>query len=69
MIVVWFVLPVPWICLQFVIVVFHLLFVTVNILWLSLTLTSVGLQHVIVVFLDQTHLLFGGAFYYWLYKM
>ena len=32
--------------------------VTINILWLFLTVLWVGLQYVIVVFLDQTHLLF-----------
>ena len=33
--------------------------VTINVLWLLLTLTWVGLQCVIVVFPDHTHLQFG----------
>ena len=33
--------------------------VTINVLWLLLTLTWVGLQCVIVVFPDHTHLHFG----------
>ena len=33
-------------------------FVTVNVLWLFLTMPWVGLQYVIVVFPDHTHLLF-----------
>ena len=32
--------------------------VTINVLWLFLTVPWVGLQHVIVVILDHTHLLF-----------
>ena len=33
-------------------------FVTINVLWLFLTVTWVGLQYVIVVLPDHTHLLF-----------
>ena len=33
--------------------------VTINVLWLFLKVPWVGLQYVIVVFLDHTHLLFG----------
>ena len=33
-------------------------FVTINVLWLFLTVTCVGLQYVIVVLPDHTHLLF-----------
>ena len=33
--------------------------VTINVLWLFLTVSRVGLQYVIVVFPDGTHLLFG----------
>ena len=33
--------------------------VIINVLWLFLTVSWVGLQYVIVVFLDHTHLLFG----------
>ena len=44
-------------------VAFHLLsyrcIVTINVLWLFLTVPWVGLQYVIVVFPDHTHLLFG----------
>ena len=32
--------------------------VTINVLWLFLTVSTVGLQCVIVVFLEHTHLLF-----------
>ena len=32
--------------------------VTINVLWLFLTVSGVGLQYVIVVFPDHTHLLF-----------
>ena len=35
--------------------------VTVNVLWLFLTVQWVGLQFVIVIFPDHTHLLFGFA--------
>ena len=34
--------------------------VTINVLWLFLTVSWVGLQYVIVVFPDHTHLLFGN---------
>ena len=37
----------------------HRCFVTLNALWHFLTVPWVGLQYVIVVFRDQTHLLFG----------
>ena len=37
--------------------------VTINVLWLFLTVPWVGLQCVIVVFLDHTHLLFGKQSY------
>ena len=33
--------------------------VTLNVMWLFLTVPWVGLQYVIVVFLDHIHLLFG----------
>ena len=33
--------------------------VTINNMWLFLTVSRVGLQYVIVVFPDHTHLLFG----------
>ena len=36
--------------------------VTINVLWLFLTVPWVGLQYVIVVFPDQTRLLFVGFF-------
>ena len=35
--------------------------VTINVLWLFLTVSWVGLQYVIVVFPDHTHLLFEGG--------
>ena len=35
--------------------------VTVNVLWLFLTVPWAGLRCVIVVFLDHTHLLFGSV--------
>ena len=35
-----------------------LLIVTINVLWLFLTVPGVGLQYVIVAFPDHTHLLF-----------
>ena len=35
---------------------------TINILWLFLTVPLVGLQFVIVVLSDHTHLLFGTLF-------
>ena len=35
--------------------------VTVNVLWLFLAVSWVGLHCVIVVFLDHTHLLFGNV--------
>ena len=35
--------------------------VTINILWLFLTVARVGLQYVIVVFPDHTHLLFAQS--------
>ena len=34
--------------------------VTINVLWLFLTVPRVGLQYVIVVFPDHTYLLFGS---------
>ena len=83
--VLWLFLTVPWVGLQYVIVVFpdhsHLLFainlkrkrklvalhllsyrciVTINVLWLFLTVPWVGLQYVIVVFPDHSHLLFAN---------
>ena len=39
----------------FTLIVF-LIFVTVNVLWLFLTVPRIGLQYVIVVFTDHTHL-------------
>ena len=39
-------------------------FVTLNVLWLFLTVPWVGLQYVIVVFPDHTHLLFSSAVVY-----
>ena len=38
--------------------------VTVNVLWLFLTVLWVGLQCVIVVFPDHTHLLFAGTHFF-----
>ena len=38
--------------------------VTINVLWLFLTVSSVGLQCVIVVFPDHTQLRFGSAKYF-----
>ena len=35
------------------------MYVTINVLWLFLTVPWVGLQYVSVVFPDHTHLLFG----------
>ena len=35
--------------------------VTINVLWLSLTVPWVGLQYMIVVFPDHTRLLFGNT--------
>ena len=37
--------------------------ITINVLWLSLMMPWVGLQYVIVVFPDHTHLLFIRHFY------
>ena len=37
--------------------------VTINVLWLFLTVPWVGLQYVIMVFPDLTHLLFGVSTY------
>ena len=42
--------------------------VTINILWLSLTVPWVGLQCVIVVLTDHTHLLFGTSIFSKLYE-
>ena len=36
----------------------YICIVTINVLWLLLTLPWIGLQYVIVVFPDHTHLLF-----------
>ena len=36
--------------------------VTINVMWLFLTVLWVGLQYVIVVFPDHTHLLFGSFY-------
>ena len=38
----------------------YICIVTINVLWLFLTVPWVGLQYVIVVFTDHTHLLFNG---------
>ena len=37
------------------------MYFTINVLWLFLTVPWVGLQYVIVVFPDHTHLLFNRA--------
>ena len=67
----WLFLAVPWVCLQFVIVIFsdhtHLLFlpsmsccrVTDSVLCLFLAVPSVGMWSVIVKFPDHTHMLFN----------
>ena len=39
--------------------------VTINVLWLFLTVPWVGLQYVILVFPDHTHLLFNICFGLW----
>ena len=39
-------------------ILFYRCIVTINVLWLSLTVPWVGLQCVILVFSDHTHLLF-----------
>ena len=39
----------------------YICIVTINVLWLFLTVPWVGLRCVIVVFLDHTHLLFDSA--------
>ena len=43
--------------------------VTINVLWLFLTVPWVGLQCVILVFLDHTHLLFNGNWSDEIYKI
>ena len=40
--------------------------VTINVLWLLLMVPWTGLQHVIVVFPDHTHLLFEDVHVVWL---
>ena len=37
--------------------------VTINVLWLFLTVPWVGLQYVIVVFADHTHIFFEASIY------